>query len=340
MVPLRLEAKQREVAVKFRTCAARAALATALWLISALGYANAESPLTIVVAYSAGGSTDTIARVFAVRLQDKLGRPVVVEDKPGATGQIGSRFVAKAAPDGNTIQIAAQTTHAVAPSLYGKSIGYEPLKDFTPIIQIAWTPLVLVTNPKFPPTTVKELIEYLKGKPGQVSYATGGRGDGSHLSALLFHRLAGVEAVAVPFNGEGQALPPLLGNHVSYMFLGAPVAGQAIASGDLKALAVTSKRRSSLLPNVPTVKESGMPGYDVANWWGVFGPAGMPADMVNKFNKAFTEIIQEPETREKLKGLGFELTGSTPEEFRAYVESETRKWAEIIRNEGLAPEQN
>lgn len=326
--------------MKFRTCAARAALATALWLISALGYANAELPLTIVVAYSAGGSTDTIARVFAVRLQDKLGRPVVVEDKPGATGQIGSRFVAKAAPDGNTIQVAAQTTHAVAPSLYGKSIGYEPLKDFTPIIQIAWTPLVLVTNPKFSPTTVKELIEYLKGKPGQVSYATGGRGDGSHLSALLFHRLAGVEAVAVPFNGEGQALPPLLGNHVSYMFLGAPVAGQAIASGDLKALAVTSKRRSSLLPNVPTIQESGMPGYDVANWWGVFGPAGMPADMVNKFNKAFTEIIQEPETREKLKGLGFELTGSTPEEFRAYVEFETRKWAEIIKNEGLAPEQN
>jgi tripartite-type tricarboxylate transporter receptor subunit TctC len=326
--------------VKFRTCAAHAALATALWLMSVLGCAAGESPLTIVVGYSAGGSTDTIARVFALRLQDKLGRAVVVEDKPGATGQIGSRFVAKAAPDGNTIQIAAQTTHAVAPSLYGKSIGYDPLKDFTPIVLIAWTPLVLVTNPQFPPKTVKELIDYLKGKPGDVSYATGGRGDGSHLSSLLFNRLAGVQAVAVPFNGEGQALAPLLGNHVSYMFLGAPVAGQPIASGDLKALAVTSKTRSALLPDVPTMQESGLPGFDSANWWGVFGPAGMPSDMVIKFNKAFLEIIQEPETREKLKGLGFELTGSTPEEFKAYLEAEIKKWADIIKSEGLAPEQN
>jgi tripartite-type tricarboxylate transporter receptor subunit TctC len=308
--------------------------------MSVLGCAAGESPLTIVVGYSAGGSTDTIARVFALRLQDKLGRAVVVEDKPGATGQIGSRFVAKAAPDGNTIQIAAQTTHAVAPSLYGKSIGYDPLKDFTPIVLIAWTPLVLVTNPQFPPKTVKELIDYLKSKPGDVSYATGGRGDGSHLSSLLFNRLAGVQAVAVPFNGEGQALAPLLGNHVSYMFLGAPVAGQPIASGDLKALAVTSKTRSALLPDVPTMQESGLPGFDSANWWGVFGPAGMPSEMVVKFNKAFLEIIQEPETREKLKGLGFELTGSTPEEFKAYLEAEIKKWADIIKSEGLAPEQN
>jgi len=336
--------QEREVVLKLATRAARAGIslasAIAIGLASSVASFAAETPLTIVVAYSAGGSTDTIARVFAVRLQDKLGRPVVVEDKPGATGQIGSRYVAKAAPDGNTIQIAAQTTHAVAPSLYGRSIGYEPLKDFTPIIQIAWTPLVLVTNPNFPPKTVKELVEYLKSKPGQVSYATGGRGDGSHLSALLFHRLAKVESVAVPFQGEGQALPPLLGNHVSYMFLGAPVAGSAIASGDLKALAVTSKNRSTLLPNVPTIQESGMAGFDVANWWGVFAPAGLPGEMVTKLNKAFSEIIQEPETREKLKGLGFELTGSTPEEFRTYVETETKKWADIIKNEGLAPEQN
>ena len=326
--------------MKFRTLVAQAALATALSLTAVAGCAAGESALTIVVGYSAGGSTDTIARVFAQRLQDKLSRAVVVEDKPGATGQIGSRFVAKAAPDGNTIQIAAQTTHAVAPSLYGKSIGYDPLKDFTPIALIAWTPLVLVANPQFPPKTVKELVDYLKAKPGEVSYATGGRGDGSHLSSLLFNRLAGVQAVAVPFNGEGQALAPLLGNHVSYMFIGAPVVGQPIASGDLTALAVTSKKRSALLPNVPTLQEAGIAGFDSANWWGVFGPAGMPPEMVAKFNKAFLDIIQEPETREKLKGLGFELTGSTPEEFRTYLEAEIKKWADIIKSEGLAPEQN
>lgn len=320
--------------------AAAFVLTAALWLSSGIAAFCAEPPLVIVVAYSAGGSTDTIARIFAVRLQAKLGRPVVVEDKPGATGQIGSRFVAKAEPNGNTIQIAAQTTHAVAPSLYGPSIGYDPMKDFTPIIQIARTPLVLVTSSKFPPKTVKELVDYLKERPDQVSYATGGRGDGSHLSALLFHRMAAVKSVAVPFNGEGQALPQLLGNHVSYMFLGAPVAGPGIAAGDLKALAVSSKTRSTLLPDVPTVQESGMPGFDVSNWWGVFGPAGLPSDFVSKLNTAFSEIIQEPETREKLKGLGFELTGSSPEEFKTFLAAEIKKWADIIKSEGLAPEQN
>lgn len=315
-------------------------LATSLSLTSSIPSLSAEPPLVIVVGYSAGGSTDTIARVFASRLQEKLGRPVVVEDKPGATGQIGSRYVAKSSPDGNIIQIAAQTTHAVAPSLYGRSIGYDPLKDFTPITSLAWTPLVLVANPQQPVANVTELIAYLKKKPGEVSYATGGRGDGSHLCALLFHRMAGVESVAIPFNGEGQALPQLLGNHISYMFVGAPVVGQAIASGDLRALAVTSKDRTSLLPNVPTLRESGLKDYEVVNWWGAFGPAGMSAEVVTKLNKAFLEIIREPETREKLKNLSFELTGSSPEEFRTYVEAETRKWAEIIKSEGLAPEQN
>jgi len=311
----------------------------AFWLTSSVGCLGGESALRIIVGYSAGGSTDTIARIFALRLQEKLGRAVVVEDKPGATGQIASQYVARAAPDGNTIQIAAQTTHAVAPSLY-RHIGYDPLKEFTPIALIAWAPLVLVAPPAFPPSTVKELIAYLKSKPGEISYATGGRGDGSHLASLLFNKIAGVEAVAVPFNGEGQALGPLLGNQLSYMFLGAPVAAPAIASGELKALAVTSKQRSSLLPNVPTIRESGMPDYEMVNWWGVFGPAGMPSEMVNKFNKAILEIIQEPETREKLRGIGFELTGSTPEELKTYLESETKKWAEVIKSEGLAPEQN
>ncbi|MFO1107678.1 MAG: tripartite tricarboxylate transporter substrate binding protein [Bradyrhizobium sp.] len=316
------------------------ALAVLLCLSFRLAAVAAEPVLTIVVAYAAGGSTDAIARIFAVRLQEKLGRAVVVENKAGATGQIGSRFVAKAAPDGNTIQFAAQTTHAVAPSLYGPVIGYEPLKDFTPIILVAWTPLVLAANPSFPPNNVQELVAYLKSRPGEVSYATGGRGDGSHLSALLFHKLTGVQSVAVPFNGEGQALPQLLGNHVSYMFMGAPVASQPVASGDLKALAVTSKQRSSLLPNVPTVQESGVKDLEVVNWWGVFGPAGIPVEKVNQLNKAIGEIIQEPDTRAKLKALGFELTGSTPEEFKAYLESETARWADIIKGEGLAPQQN
>jgi tripartite-type tricarboxylate transporter receptor subunit TctC len=312
---------------------------TALWLAAGINKSHAERPLTIVVAYSAGGSTDVIARVIGARLQDKLGRPVIIEDKPGATGQIGTRYVAKSEPDGNTIQIAAQTTHAVAPSLYSH-IGYDPVKDFTPIILVAWSPLVLVSNPALPVSNVKELVAYLKSRPGQVNYATGGRGDGSHLAALSFNKMANVSAIAVPFQGDGQALPQLLGNHVPYMFLGIPPAASAILSGELKGLAVTSKVRASTLPDVPTIQEAGLPAYEMVNWWGFFGPAGMPPDAVATLNKAVGEIIQEPATRAKLNLLGYELTGSTPEEFKAYLQSEITKWADLIKSEGLAAEQN
>ncbi len=192
-------------------------------LVAGVKETRAERPISIVVGYAPGGTTDTIARIIGARLSEKLGRPVIIENKAGATGQLGSRYVAKAEPDGSTIQIATQTTHAVAPSLYGH-IGYDPIKDFTPIILAAWSPLVLVTNPALKVTSVKELIEYVKARPGEVNYATGGRGDGSHLAALFFNKLAGITPVAVPFQGEGPALPAVLGNQVPYMFLSAPTA--------------------------------------------------------------------------------------------------------------------
>jgi tripartite-type tricarboxylate transporter receptor subunit TctC len=312
---------------------------TAVWLAIGGGKSNAERPLTIVVAYSAGGSTDVIARIIGARLQDKLGRPVIIENKPGATGQIGTQYAARAEPDGNTIQLAAQTTHAVAPSLYHK-LGYDPIKDFTPIILVAWSPLVLVSNPALPVSNVRELVDYLKSRPGEVNYATGGRGDGSHIAALSFNKLAKVSAVAVPFQGDGQALPQVLGNHVPYMFLGIPPAASAILDGQLKGLAVTSKVRSSVLPDVPTIQESGLPAYEMANWWGFFGPAGMSPQLVASYNKALGEIIQEPDTRAKLNLLGYELTGSTPDEFKTFVQAEIAKWAEVIKSEGLAADQN
>ena len=318
----------------------KALLALALvWLAIGSSKSHAERPLTIVVAYSAGGSTDVIARLIGARLQERLGRPVVIEDKPGATGQIGTRYVARAEPDGNTLQIAAQTTHAVAPALYSK-LGYDPVKDFTPIILVAWSPLVLVSNPALPVSSVKELVAYLKSKPGEISYATGGRGDGSHLAALLFNKLAEVNSVAIPFQGDGQALPQVLGNHVPFMFLGIPPSASAIAAGQLKALAVTSKVRSSILPDVPTIEEAGLPAYEVVNWWGFFGPAGMQPELVASLNKTLGEIINEPALRAKLNLLGYELTGSTPEEFKNYLEADTKKWAELIKSQGLKAEQN
>lgn len=299
--------------------------------------AQAQQPVSIIVAYAPGGTTDTLARVVGQRLAEKLGQSVIIENKPGATGQLGSRHVASSKPDGLTIQIATQTTHAVAPTLYA-GVGYDPMKDFTPIILAAWSPLVLVTNPGFEPKTVSELIAYLKARPGAVNYATGGRGDGSHVSALFFSKLAEVTPVAVPFQGEGPAVPQVLGGHLPFMFLSAPTAAPLIASNQVRALGVTSKVRGATLPNVPTMDEAGLKGYEMVNWWGFFGPAGMAPDLVAKYNKAFNEVLKEPEVKAKLEGIGFVLTGSTPEEFKNYVAAENVKWADVVKSQGLKPE--
>ena len=320
------------LAVKFSGLAAVAIVL----LATGVQETRAERPLSIVVGYTAGGTTDTVARIIGAGLQEKLGRPVIIENRPGATGQIASHYVAKADPDGSTIQIATQTTHAVAPYLYGQ-IGYDPIKDFSPIILAAWSPLVLVVNPAVKASSVKELIQYIKARPDGVNYATGGRGDGSHLAALFFNKLAGISPVAVPFQGEGPALPAVLGNQVSYMFLSAPTAAMSVSAGQLKGLAVTSKTRAPILPNIPTMQESGLPTYEMVNWWGFFGPAGMKAATVETLNRAITEVLKEPAIREKLTALGYEISGSTPQEFQTYVESENVKWSEVIKSQGLTP---
>jgi tripartite-type tricarboxylate transporter receptor subunit TctC len=312
------------------------ASAAALWVAAGTGASRAERPVSIVVAYTAGGTTDAIARIIGSRLQEKLGRAVIIENKAGATGQLGTRYVARSEPDGSVIQIATQTTHAVAPSLYG-NIGYDPLKDFTPIILVAWSPLVLVTNPSLPVSNVKELVEYIKARPGAINYSTGGRGDGSHLAALFFNKLSSIDPVAVPFQGEGPALPSVLANEVPYMFLSAPTAAAAVEAGELKGLAVTSKKRTSILPQIPTMQEAGLPAYEMANWWGFFGPKGMAPATVDTLNKAIAEVLKEPAVRERLNGLGYEITGSTPQEFEAYVKAENAKWSEVIKSQGLTP---
>jgi tripartite-type tricarboxylate transporter receptor subunit TctC len=313
-----------------------AVLSAVLLLAAGSQQLRAEQPLSIIVGYTAGGTTDVIARVIGARLQEKLGRAVIIEDKPGATGQLASRYVARSDPDGLTIQIATQTTHAVAPSLYGH-IDYDPIKDFTPIILAAWSPLVLVVNPAMPVSNVKDMIAYIKARPGAVNYATGGRGDGSHLAALFFNKLTDISPVAVPFQGEGPALPAVLGNQVPYMFVSAPTAQGSVGSGQLKGLAVTSKVRSSILPQIPTMQEEGVANYEMVNWWGFFGPAKMAPETVDRLNKAIAEVLKEPATREKLNSLGYEITGSTPRDFETYVKDENAKWADVIKSQGLTP---
>jgi tripartite-type tricarboxylate transporter receptor subunit TctC len=311
-----------------------AALAGAMVLPMA---ARAEQPLSIIVAYAPGGSTDTLARTIGQKLSDKIGQSVIIDNRPGATGQLGSRYVAAAAPDGNTLQVATQTTHAVAPSLYA-SVGYKPMEDFTPITYAAWTPLVLTVHPDFPAKNVQELIAYLKARPGAVNYATGGRGDGSHLSAMFFSKVAEVSPVAIPFNGEGAAIPQMLGGHIQIMFMGAPVAAPLIKEGKLRALAVTSKVRSPNLPDVPTLDEAGLKGFEMVNWWGFFGPAKMSPELIKKYNAAFNDVLKDAEVRRKLESIGFVINGSTAEEFKTFVAAENVKWADVIKSQGLKPE--
>ncbi len=316
----------------FRTVSA---LVAGLALFAAVHAARAEQPVSIVVGYTAGGTTDTIARVIAQRLQEKLGKTVIVEDKPGAAAQIASRYVAKSAPDGYTIQIATQTSHAAGQRLYANP-GYDPLKDFTPITLVAYTPLVLVANKQFAPNSVAELVAYIKAHPGAVNYATGGRGDGADIAGVFFNKTAEVNAQAVPYQGDGAAMPALLGNHVSYMFVSAPTAMSGIETGLIKPLAVTGTSRIAALPNTPTMQEAGIKDFDVELWWGMFGPAGMAPDLVVSINKAVNAVLQEPETLKKLNDLGYVVKGTTAPEFADYVKSENVKWAEVLKNQGIA----
>lgn len=292
-------------------------------------------PIELVVAYAPGGATDIIGRFLAARMQEKFGQPVVVENRPGATGQVGSQYVARAKPDGYTLQIAVQTTHAVAPTFYG-NIGYDPVKDFTPVIRAVGAPLVLITNSKLGVNSLEGLIKYIKDRPGKVSYATGGTGDGSHLAALFFNNMTGLDPVYIPHQGEGPAIPQVIGGHLPYMFVLVPTAAPFIESKQAVPLAVTGETRSQRFPDIPTVSESGLKGYWMETWWGIFGPAKMPADVVAKLNKTLNEILKEPATVAKINGLGYEVRGSTPEEFAQFVVDENKKWAKVITDQGLA----
>jgi len=311
-----------------------AALAATALVAGAPAQAFPDRPIELVVAYSPGGTTDTIARILAADLSERLGQPVVVENRPGATGQIGSQYVAQSAPDGHTLQIAVQTTHAVAPTFHG-NIGYDPVNDFTAIARVVGAPLVLITAPQMEVNSVAELIDWIRARPGQVSYATGGTGDGSHMAALFFNNLTGLDAQYIPHQGEGPAVPQVLGGHLPYMFVLVPTGGPFVQQGQAKALAVTSAERSNVLPDVPTMREAGLEGYAMETWWGVFGPAGLPGDIVNRLNAELMAAMNEPAVRQRIEGLGFEARTSTPQEFADFVIEENERWARIIEAEGL-----
>jgi tripartite-type tricarboxylate transporter receptor subunit TctC len=294
-------------------------------------------PVTLVVTFPPGGGNDAMARLMAERLSKVVGHPFVVENRGGAGGGIGTRAVAKSAPDGYTLLLAFSGTLAINPSLY-ENVGYDPQKDFAPIGLIASSPSVLVANPAFPAKTLPELIAYAKQHPGEVNYASSGVGTVVHVSMEMFASMAGIKIRHVPYRGTGPGVTDLVGNHVSLMMPPLqPVLGN-IQSGQLRAIAMASPTRSKLLPNLPTIEEAGVPGYTAAMRYGLVAPAGTPEPVISFLNKKLNEVLAFPDVHARLIAEGADPLTSSPEEYGADIKRDQAFWGPMVRKLGLKVE--
>ena len=297
---------------------------------SAQGYPNRS--IRLVVPFPAAGTTDILARAVAQKLTEAFGQSVVVDNRPGAAGNIGSDLVAKSAPDGYTLLMGTVGTHAINPSLY--KMPYDHVKDFTPVVLVAGVPNVLVVNPALPVNSVADLIKLAKDKPGQINFASSGSGTSIHLSGELFKTMAGVDMTHVPYKGSAPALIDLVGGQVQIMFDNLPSALPQIKGGRLRAIAVTSLKRAPVLSDIPTISESGLPGFEASSWFGVLAPAGTPAPIVAKLNAEVNKWLQSADAREKLLAQGAEAAGGSPEQFAAHIRAESDKWAKVVKASG------
>jgi len=292
-----------------------------------------SKPIKWVVPFAPGGTTDILARTIGEKLSVALGQPIIVENKPGAGGGVGAEQVAKSPPDGYTIMGGTISTHAINASLY-KNLPYDPVRDFAPITLIVRVPNMLVVNPDVPAKDVRELIALLKTNPGKYSFASSGNGTSQHLSGELFKVMTGVEMQHVPYRGSPPALADVVGGQVTMTFDNITTAWPLVKGGKLRALAVTTAKRSPIAPDVPTLAESGLAGYEIGSWQGVFAPAGVPAEIVKRFNAEIVRIINAPDVRQKLVDMGAEPAPNTSEEFAAMVKAEVAKWADVVRKSG------
>ena len=309
--------------------------AVALASLAAVAQAQAwpSKPIKWVVPFAPGGTTDILARTVGEKLAVALGQPVIIENKPGAGGGVGAEFTAKSAPDGYTIMGGTISTHAINASLY-KSLPYDPVKDFVAITLIARVPNMLVINPSVPAKDVKELIALLKANPGKYSFASSGNGTSQHLSGELFKSMSGTDMQHIPYKGSPPALQDVVGGQVAMTFDNITTALPLAKAGKLRALAVTTAKRSSVAPEVPTLAESGLPGFEVGSWQGVFAPAGTPPEIVKRLNAEIVKALNMPDVRDKLSGLGAEIVADSPEEFSALVKAEVAKWADVVKKSG------
>ncbi len=293
-------------------------------------------PVKIVVSYAPGGSNDVVARVIAPELQKELGQSFVVENRAGASGTIGADMVAKSPPDGYTLFMGAGA-HALAPSLF-KKLPYDVVRDFAPVSLAATSAYVLVVNPAVPASSLSELIALLKAKPGQLNYASAGKGTPLHLAAELFKSKTGTDIVHVPYGGDTPALNDLLAGNVQLSFMSVASTAPQIRAGKLRALAVTSARRSEALPDLPTLHELGIDGYDVGTWWGLLAPAGTPEAIVGKLNAAMRKAVAQPEVKERFAPLGLDPRSDSPAGFAAFIRAEVARYAAIAKIAGIEPE--
>jgi len=311
-----------------------AVLALALGAAAGAGAQTYPSqPIKMIVPFTAGGTTDILARTIGQKLAEAWRQPVIVENKPGAGGNIGADAVAKAKPDGYTILMGTIGTQSINASLYAK-MPYDAAKDFAPVTLVAMVPNVLVVNPGVPAKSVAELIALAKAKPGQLNFASSSTGGSPHLSGEMFKQMTGADIVHVPYKGSAPAITDLLGGQVSLMFDNLPSALPQVKAGKLRALGVTSARRSQAAPEIPTIAESGVPGYEVDSWFGILAPAGTPKEVVGKLNAEIARILQMPDVRQRLQEQGAEPVGGTPEQFADHIRKETVKWARVVKASG------
>jgi tripartite-type tricarboxylate transporter receptor subunit TctC len=319
---------------------ARRTLALALMLGLAAPLAMAQAfptqGIAIVVPASPGGAIDLAARLIGNKLAEAWGQSVVIDNKAGATGIIGTDLVAKAAPDGHTLALVA-SSHAINPSMVRK-LPFDTLKSFEPVVQTHVVPLVLVVSNTVPAKTVKELVDYGRANPAKLSFASSGSGGAPHFSGELFKSMSGIDMVHIPYKGSTLAHPDLISGRVSMMFDTVAAIQTQIKAGHVRPLAVTTAKRASVMPNLPTMAEAGMPGYETSTWGGLLAPAGTPKAVVAKLNTEVNRILQLPEVKQKLQESGIEVAGGSPAQFTQFIQSEMGKWAKVAKDAGIQPE--
>ena len=314
-----------------------AALAALLPAQQSMAQSWPERPITLVVAFAPGGSTSIVARAVSDKMSEALGQKIIIDNRAGAGGTIGTKAVANSAPDGYTLALGYTGTLAIGPTLYGNA-GYDPRKDFAPIGMIGNAPNLLVVNPSFPAKTIAELIAYAKANPDKVSFGSAGIGTASHVSGEYFATEAGIKLQHIPYKGTGPVLTDLIGGHIPMAFAPVPASHSQVASGTLRALAVASPRRSSLLPDVPTIAEAGLPGFDASLYYGLIAPAGTPRPIIDKLNAALRAALAADDVKKRLVDDGTDVTPSTPEEYAAFLDKDERKWSQIIKASGAKAE--